>query len=125
MTDGLQIDGVVGLRNSFFQATVKRCSQRGLVPFDPAEHACFETFLSADTHISHTSEKMSAKCIMINPPKMLYICLYCIQWNLYFGIITYFVNPLVDLKSASRICEASGISDVICDALRISKVRDA
>jgi len=38
MTDGLQIDGVVGLRNSFFQATVKRYSQHGLVQFDPAEH---------------------------------------------------------------------------------------
>ena len=44
MTDGLQSDDVVGLRNGFFQATVKRCSQRGLVPFDPAVHVCFENF---------------------------------------------------------------------------------
>ena len=68
---------------------------------------------------------MTAKRIVINPPKMLYIRLYCIQPNLYFGIITYFVNPLVDLKSVSRIREASGISDVIRDASRISEVRDA
>jgi hypothetical protein len=54
MTDGLQIDDVVGLRSSFFQATVKRCPQRGLVLFDPAEHVCFENFLiRGHSHIAH------------------------------------------------------------------------
>ena len=37
MTDGLQIDDFVGLRKGFFQATVKRFTQRRLIPFDPAE----------------------------------------------------------------------------------------
>jgi hypothetical protein len=44
------------------------------------------------------SEKMSAKRIMINPSKMLYIHLYCIQPNLYFGIITYCCKSSVELK---------------------------
>jgi hypothetical protein len=65
---------------------------------------------------------MSAKRIMINPPKMLYIRLYCIQPNLYFGIIISVVNPPVDLMSALRIREASGISD-IRQTPRISDIR--
>ena len=69
---------------------------------------------------------------MINPPKMLYIHLYCIKPNLYFGIITSVVNPPVELMSASRICEVSGISDIhkmprisdIHEMPRISEVHD-
>jgi hypothetical protein len=45
---------------------------------------------------------MSAEHIVINPPKLLYIHLHCIQPDLYFGIIISVVNPLVELKCARR-----------------------